>query len=568
MNLETQSSPNTLHPAVIKLIQKRWGTNFLEYLSWDLKQLPDITQMLDLELAAKRIIKAIESKETIGIYGDYDVDGTTSCALLAQFFSLIGVKVELIQPSRFIEGYGLHVSSIVDAKEKGIKVLITVDCGITSNEAADYALLENLDLIITDHHKDASPTMPKAFAVINPNRRDETCIPDLKTLAGVGVAFALAVKIRQLLIEEGQKIPSLYPLLSYVAIGTISDMAYLSPTNLKLCRHGLKSLASTNFEGLKVFFTPEERNVPFIVSEKISFNIGPLINAKGRLDHPELALKLLLASSHQEAIELYHVLQLSNKERKFIQQEVFLEAKEQVIKNLKNEDPLIHILFAPHWHEGVVGIVAAKIVEAFSVPAIVLTSSEKEGIIKGSARTAGDLNIFDYLYQCQDLFLKFGGHQAAAGLSMNIQHLEAFKEKMDQLLKPLPYNLRSEQFLYDQEIHAQDVNAKLVRDLELLEPFGQGNEKPIFKLSKVKINSFRILKDQHVKWFFSAIDDSSQIVNGISFNYLNQWKSIHPEELFKEQKNQTLNVFGTIGINRFNGNETIQFQVIKIELGF
>jgi single-stranded-DNA-specific exonuclease len=568
MNLETEASPNTLHPAVIKLIQKRWGKFFLDFLSWDLKQLPDITQMLDLELAAKRIIKAIKANETIGIYGDYDVDGTTSCALLAQFFSLLDVKVELIQPSRFIEGYGLHVSSIVDAKEKKIKVLITVDCGITSNEAADYALLENLDLIITDHHKDASPTMPKAFAVINPNRRDETCIPDLKTLAGVGVAFALAVKIRQLLIEEGQKIPSLYPLLSYVAIGTISDMAYLSPTNLKLCRHGLKSLAQTSFEGLKVFFTPEERNVPFIVSEKISFNIGPLINAKGRLDHPELALKLLLASTHQEAIELYHILQLSNKERKFIQQEVFLEAKEQVIKNLKTENPLIHILFAPHWHEGVVGIVAAKIVEAFSIPAIVLTSSDKEGIIKGSARTAGDLNIFDYLYQCQDLFLKFGGHQAAAGLSMQVQHLEAFKEKMDQLLKPLPYNLRSETFLYDQEIHAHDVNAKLVRDLELLEPFGQGNEKPIFKLSKVKINSFRILKDQHVKWFFSALDDSSQIVNGISFNYLNQWKSIHPEELFKEQKNQTLNVFGTIGINRFNGNETIQFQVIKIELGF
>jgi single-stranded-DNA-specific exonuclease len=554
------------NPIVQDLIKKRWGHESDAYLSWELKHLPDLTSMLDLSKAAHRLIEAIDKNEPIAIYGDYDVDGTTSCALLSKFFQMIGVKVQLFQPSRFIEGYGLHVSSIEEAKAAGVKVLVTVDCGITSTDAAFAAKAAGIDLIITDHHKDAAPTMPEAFAIINPNRRDEN-EQILKNIAGVGVAFALAVKIRQLLIERGQKVESLYRLLSYVAIGTISDMAFLDPINLKLCRHGLKALAESPYEGLKVFFTPEERQVPFISSEKISFNIGPMINAKGRLDHPELALRLLLSENHNEAFELHQQLMISNRERKMIQNEVFLEAKEQVLKNLKEEDAIIHILYSPDWHEGVVGIVAAKIVETFKVPCIILTNSDQPGLIKGSARTAGDLNIFDYLFQCQDLFVKFGGHKAAAGLTMKEENLPAFREKMKALLKPLPLNLRTEQFIYDMELELKHVNATLVKDLNLLEPFGMGNDRPYFKLSNVKLSSYRIMKESHVRWQFSDLKDPKLQVGGISFNFIGQWDQPHPEDIYKGQKDQPLNVYGTVGINRFNGNEFIQFHVERIEFG-
>lgn len=557
------------HPVIKRLLEKKGltGQKLVDFLSWDLKSLPDLTQMKDLKKASERIIQALINNEKIGIYGDYDVDGTTSCALFYHFFKNLdelSTNVELIQPSRFVEGYGLHLSSIDQAVEKGIKVLITVDCGISNNEAADYALQKGIDLIITDHHKDAREEMPKAYAVVNPNRRDETN-EDLKPLAGVAVAFAVCVEIRNQLLKKNYQIPSVYPLLQFVAIGTICDLASLNHVNLKLVRHGLKQLKETEFIGLRQFFTNEELQAKQIPAEKLSFQIGPLINSKGRLDHPEMALKLLTTSRYEVARECYEHLKSCNTERKFIQSEVFNEAKTIFAKSLDDTDPLIAILYQPHWHEGVIGIVASKIVESFGVPAIIFTDADHEGIIKASARSAGELDIFKALKHCEDLFIKFGGHKAAAGLSMNKENLQPFVQKMREYLKNIPAIMRTNNDFYDLEIEASEIDPRLMRELDLLEPFGMGNSKPIFKMNNVDLESYDILQDSHVRWNFRQ---NKIKMKGISFNYLGKPLALKPTEAYslQQQKRTPISITFSLSLNRFNGNESIQLMVDKVEI--
>lgn len=569
MNTTIQETTPTLHPVVERILTKRGitGDKLSEFFSWNLRDLPDLTSLIDLNKTAQRIIKAIESKEKIGIYGDYDVDGATSCALFYEFFQMLGVDVELFQPSRFIEGYGVHPGSIDNAIAKGVKLLITVDCGITNCETADYALDKDIDLIITDHHGDIKEEMPKAYSIVNPNRRDEPADSPLKALAGVGVAFAVCLEIKNILDAAGKKTESIYPLLQFVAIGTICDLAKLNSMNIKLTRHGLKQIIDTKYAGINCFFNDEDRNAPFITSEKISFYVGPLINSKGRLDHPEKALRLLIAKNHKEAFENYSQLEISNRERKIIQKEVFDEAKLQVIKNLKTEEPLINIVYAPHWHEGVIGIVASKLVETFEVPAIVFSDAEEKGIIKASCRSAGDLNLFDALQSCSDLFKKFGGHKAAAGLSMSKENLEAFKTKINDYLLPIPAIQRTVQDHYDIEISFNDINRQLVKELESMEPFGMGNTKPVFRIKDCRIDSFKILKDLHVKWTFVHRENPKMKIGGISFNFIGKWNSPLPEEIFAAQNSEGLTVQFQIGINRFRGNEIIQLMVDKVFIG-
>jgi single-stranded-DNA-specific exonuclease len=567
MQPTSQPSSCDLHPVLVRLFKKRGlsSQHVGDLLSWNLKDLPVLTEMIDLKKASERIIRAISEGESIGVYGDYDVDGTTSCALLWHFFRTIGVDIEVFQPSRFIEGYGVHNSSIDVAIERGVKILITVDCGITSVATAAYAK-GKLDLIITDHHTDGAPTLPEAFAVINPSRRDEPKDSPLKALAGVGVAFALALQIKNDLAAAGKESPSLYPLLQFLAIGTISDLARMTPLNVRLTRHGLKQIPTTQYAGIKAFFQPEDLKVPMIPSEKISFHVGPHINSKGRLDHPERALKLLIGQTLSECREHYTHLEIANRDRRMIQAEVFEEAKGDVIGSLKSEDAPINILYRPHWHEGVIGIVASKLVETFDVPAIVFTNAEEEGVIKASCRTAGELNIFELLDQCRDLFIKFGGHKAAAGLSMKKENLKVFKERMMTLLNSIPASLRTKLTTFDVEVGIEEINAGLLKDLQMLEPFGPGNEKPVFRMKNAIIQNYRIMKDAHVRWTFSGTK-SKVSFQGISFNYLGKWNESTPEELFELQGKSGLTIQFTLGLNRFNGNETIQLMVDKVVAG-
>jgi single-stranded-DNA-specific exonuclease len=412
--------------------------------------------------------------------------------------------------------------------------------------------------------------MPKAYAIVNPNRRDEPEDSPLRPLAGVAVAFAVCLKVKQVLAEQGVETPSLYPLLQFVATGTICDLAKLTPTNMKLVRHGLKQLPSSQYPGFRQFFSQEERKAPMAFSEKLSFNIGPMINSKGRLDHPEKALNLLIADDSDDAFDCYSHLEISNNERKFIQGGVFKEAKEQVINSIDGDELTCCIVYSPEWHEGVIGIVASKLVESFKVPAIVFTNAEQEGVMKASARSAGELDLFSALKAQEDYFIKFGGHKAAAGLSLNAENYAAFKNAFTASMKEIPAIERTKQFTYDLEVKAIELNPDLAKQLEMLEPYGMGNEKPIFKASDLILDSYDLLKEVHVRWNFSFTDakGNSMRIKGISFNYVGKWDTPHPEELYQAQnhKDQPLNVYFTLGINRFKGNEYLQLMVEKIEL--
>jgi len=478
---------------------------------------------------------------------------------------MIGHEVELFQPSRFIEGYGIHPSSIDDALQKEVDVLISVDCGITNSETANYANTRKIDLIITDHHSDILDELPNAFAVINPNRRDEPKDSPRKALAGVGVAFALALSIKNELELQGEIIPSIYTLLKYVAIGTIADLAPLNNMNRRLVSHGLKQIPKTKYEGIKAFLKEGELSLESIPSEKIGFGIGPYVNSKGRLDHPDLALRQLISTTKEDALEKFVALEKCNDERKEIQKEVFEEAKIQILDSLP-ENNAVNIVYSPNWHEGVIGIVASKLVDAFKKPTIVFTDSKEDGIIKASARSAGDLNLFHYLKKCSDLCTKFGGHKSAAGMSMKKINLKKFKNKMNELVGELPEEERTIQAVYDLEIDINEIDVNLVKQLNHLEPFGMGNSKPIFKLKDVTLVDYLILKDVHVKWKFQGNNLDSKRVEGISFNHLNSYGTLSPDDIWDEQNDDSkkLSVYFELSINYFRGNENVQLMVKDI----
>ena len=556
-----------VHPVVAKILERRkiLPQDWHDYFSWDLKSLPDMTDLIDLDKASRRIILAIDAGEKIGIYGDYDVDGTTSCALFGHFFRMLGVEVELFQPSRFVEGYGVHPESIEAAINKGVKVLITVDCGISNVETAEYAKERDIDLIITDHHKDAAPHLPNAYAVVNPNRRDEPEGNPLTVLAGVTVAFCVCLKVKMILEKEfDRSMPSLYPLLQFVGIGTICDLAKLTPVNLKLTRHGLKQIPDSQYPGILSFFTNDELSRGSVPSESISFGVGPIINSKGRLDHPERALKLLMAKNSQEALgEILHLKEI-NLERKRIQNEVFHLAKKEAIKQVAKKTKIL-LTYSPEFHEGVIGIVASKLVETFKLPAIVLTDSEVKGIIKGSARTAGNLNLFELLNNNRDLFIKFGGHKAAAGLSMPKEKLHKLRDQLNKELSDIPEIVRTTQDSFDCEISFCDITPDLIAELDKMEPFGMGNAKPLFRMRDAKLVNFQILKDTHVKWTFQSADQRSiQKLSGISFFYLDGHDFQRPSEIFQNQQ-FGIDVYFELGINYFRGNKTIQLMVKRIK---
>ena len=563
-----ESNFNSLHPVLHRLFEKRGlsASGVEEFFSWDLKPVCEQFDSLeDLQKAAQRILKALDEGETIGIYGDYDADGTSACALWHHFFGLLGYsRFHLIQPHRLVEGYGLHVESIDDARKKGIQLLVTVDCGISNHAAAEHARELGLDLIITDHHREGADGLPPAYAVVNPNRKEVAEDSPLRALAGVGVALALCTRVRELILQRGESLPSLAPLLPFVAIGTVCDMVPLNFINQRLVRHGLKQLKTTSYPGLAALFSRETRKLDFIPSEKLSFEVGPLINSKGRLDHPERALKLLVSDDSDAAFEHYQHLLGCNRERKEIQAQVFEEARGQV-ETREGPRPL-SLAIGTDWHEGVVGIVASKLVERFGVPAIVFTRTGP-ATYKASARTAGTLSIFDCLSECRHLFEKFGGHHAAAGLSIKEANLEAFCHKLEQIVGNIPEGERTRTEKVDLEIAPSDIGPKLVRQLEYLEPFGSGNPRPRFKMQGFHIESFKILKDVHVRWNLLLSGPTPLRCQGISFHYLNHPDKIHPRTILEAQENgQSPSATFTLGMNRYRGNEYIQLQIGRMEI--
>ncbi len=491
------------------------------FLEPQLKDLPDPSLMLDMEKASKIVGDCIRKSGSVLIWGDYDVDGTTATALLLLFLKNLGCKVEYHIPNRLTEGYGLqekHLEKLSKTLKTQPDVLVTVDNGISAHEAVKKAKSLGYQVVITDHHT-APQTRVEADAVLNP--RQEECNFPGQNLAGVGVAFYLAIGVRQYLQQNGyfdnseHSVPNLKQLLDLVAIGTVADMVELDSTNRILVRAGMEILAQQTNQGITELCNQSNLDLSMICSENISFQLAPKINAAGRLGCAEKAVALLTTNSNSQAVELTSVLFSNNETRKTITLENFSKAQHELTQ--ANKVCKYSTIVAGEYHIGVAGIVASNLVEEFEKPTLVLCE-QKGGILKGSARSIKGVNLYDALADCETVLLGYGGHAMAAGMRLHKDDLIEFRELFDKAVfkqhKGIPKIIKR---ATEADIKIEQLfTVPILKQLPLLEPHGVGNPQPIFRDLSVRFaEASPVGKDKsHLRL---SITLGTTVIKGIGF---------------------------------------------------
>ncbi len=485
------------------------------------ENLTDPFLMPDMEKAVSRIKNAIETGEKVLIYGDYDVDGVTASTVMETALTLAGIKnPEIMLPDRFVDGYGMSPRLIDRAKEIGTTLVITVDCGSRNHQIIEELNTLKIDTIVTDHHE-CEATLPEAVAVINPKRQDFTGPTKLRDLAGVGVAF----KVAEALVKTGLITPGQEKwLLDLVLLGTICDSMPLTGENRILSYFGIKVLEKTSRKGLRELM--RTAGVKSINSESIGFQIGPRLNAAGRLDTAEIALNLLRTTSVTEAATLANKLEELNKTRRTEQR----AATEEIIKRGDKDDPVI--IETGNWHEGILGIVAGRLVETKHKPAFVLAETET-GVFKGSGRSFGDFNLAEALEFAKDTIVNGGGHAAAAGVRVKEEDLWAFREKVNEYYRSLHLVDQEKYLKQTADLATSDIgdfSLDFLADLKELEPFGPGNEEPIFEINNPEILTVRPMgdKNQHLRIDVKGRD--GKIIKLVAFFAPERWFALSSED--------------------------------------
>ncbi|MBR3152076.1 MAG: single-stranded-DNA-specific exonuclease RecJ [Clostridia bacterium] len=499
--------------------------------------------MPDMEKAIDRIEKAINSQEKVIIYGDYDVDGITSITVLKKFLKDCGLEVDYYIPNRLDEGYGLNKNAIDKIKEKGYSLIITVDCGISGIDEIDYASSLGIETIVTDHHEPME-VLPNAVAVIDAKRKDNV-YPN-KNLAGVGVVFKVAqgLATRRNIDEK-----EFLKYLDIVSVGTISDIVPLIDENRVIAKLGLKLLQVTKNPGL--FALLKASGYKEINSNTVSFGIAPRINACGRMGFEKEAVELFLTDNIVEANRITENLNKYNRERQEIEKNIYNEAIDKIeSSDIKNKDTII--LAEENWHHGVIGIVSSKITDLYFKPSILLCL--ENGIGKGSGRSVPGFDLHEALSSLSEYLEKFGGHEMAIGLTMKEDNIEEFKKKFDEYAASKNVDKIIPVLSIDKQIGLKDISVETVRELDLLEPFGEANKPPVFVYKNLKIDSIRALSDgKHLKL---VLRDGNTYINAIGFNM---------GELTKEYLiGDKVDVAGNLGINSYNGRETVQVNIRDI----
>ncbi|MBR5647790.1 single-stranded-DNA-specific exonuclease RecJ [Candidatus Saccharibacteria bacterium] len=519
------------------------------FLNPKYEDLTDPYLLKDMEKAVKRIKKAIKNNENVLIYGDYDVDGVTSSTVMEEALTLAGMNPENISimlPDRFADGYGMSPKLIERAKEKGVKLVITVDCGSRNHAIVDELNLLKIDTIITDHHE-CEDTLPEAIAVINPKRKDTSAPESLKNLAGVGVAFKVASALKeQKLIPDGQE----KWLLDLVLLGTICDSMPLTEENRILGYYGIKVLQKTRRKGLVEL--SKIARVKTINSESIGFQLGPRLNAAGRLETADIALNLLRAKSSPEAAQLAAKLEDLNSKRRTEQ----LAATKEIDGHGVSDDPVI--VEVGKWHEGILGIVAGRLVETYKKPAFVLTEIENN-TLKGSGRSFGDFSLADALANLKDTIIGGGGHAGAAGVRLEQGKLYEFREKINAYYNSLKLGDQSKYLQKSYDIATdslEDFNTELIEDLKSMEPFGAGNEEPIFCITRPTItNVSRMGADQnHLR--LDIADKNGNRLKLIAFFAPEKWLNLDPEGEY--------NILIRLTENEFQSVRSVEGRIIDI----
>lgn len=503
-------------------------------------------ELKDAQKAAERIKAALEHKEKIVIYGDYDVDGITSTAILYQFLLEQGADIDFYIPNRSDEGYGINMLALQKIKKSGAKLLITVDCGITAVGEVEFAKALGLDVIITDHHT-CKDELPKAYALINP--KQPGCTYPFKDLAGCGVAFKLVLALALTLGYSAREYFDKY--ISIVAIGTVADLVSLTDENRVFVSSGLMHLQNTQSKGLKALFKIAGIEDKPLSAGMISFTVAPRINAAGRVGSAQLAVELLVTNSEKRAEQIAQILEEENRERQRTEAQILSEALD-IISNMKNADERkVFVLAKEDWHHGVIGIVASRIVDRFYKPTILI--SLKDNLGKGSGRSVKGFNLFDALTHCSDLLLKYGGHELAAGLGLNYDDIEAFDKKINAYAQDILGEEKLTPCIHiDTQLQAGDLSLAAAKAISVLEPFGMGNPQPVFSIDAVTLISARTLSDgKHCKLTASK--------NGKQFDFLGFGMGEMAQRFNVGCK---LDIAFTMGINIYRGTENLQL-VIK-----
>jgi single-stranded-DNA-specific exonuclease len=520
-----------------------------------LTDLHDPFLMKDMDKAVDRIERAFQTKEKILVYGDYDVDGTTSVALMYSFLTkmfaqLVGSEakklIDYYIPDRYTEGYGISFQGIDYAREHDFSLIIALDCGIKSIDKIEYANKHNIDFIICDHHRPGNE-LPKAMAILDPKRAD--CNYPYDELCGCGVGFKLA----QAFVQKNElPFSELTEYLDLAAISIAADLVPITGENRTLCYFGLEQLNKNPRKGIKAILDLAEIKREITINELV-FTVGPRINAAGRIESGRNAVALLVSDTHEHAKSSGITINVNNQERRSLDQSI----TQQALTMIAESEQLLHrkstVLYHPEWHKGVIGIVASRLIDKYYRPTIILT--ESNGKATGSARSIKDFDVYDAIEACADLLEQFGGHKYAAGLTLKLENIEAFQKRFEEVVCS---TIQEHQLIPEIEIDAaielKDITPKFFRILKQFSPFGPGNMSPVFVTNKITDKGFvRIVGNNHLKLDLHQIEHSSDTFSSIAFGQAGHFDDILQKKSFS--------ACYTIEENNYNGAISLQLNV-------
>ena len=544
------SNDLSVNPILASLLVQRNIDTFKkakEFFRPSLEDLHDPFLLKDMDRAVSRIEKAIIDNENILIYGDYDVDGTTSVSLVSSYLKTITNHIATYIPDRYDEGYGISYQGIDFASDNNFSLIIALDCGIKAIEKVSYAKKKNVDFIICDHHKPGDE-IPKAFAVLNPKRID--CAYPYKELCGCGVGFKL---VQALASRRGQTIEDIQQYLDLVAAAIAADIVPITGENRILTYYGLEVINSNPRNGIKAII--HQINKKKLTITDVVFIIAPRINAAGRIKHGNYAVELLTEMNYEAALDFAASIEKFNLERKELDKKITYEALQQ-IESANEKEKFSTVVYSENWHKGVIGIVASRLIESFYRPTLVFTKSGNK--LAASARSVKGFDVYEALNECSEFIEQFGGHKYAAGLTLDPKNYSAFKNKFEEVVKAtIDKKLLIPEITIDLELELSEITPKFFRILQQMGPFGPQNMKPVFKTTSVRDNGYgkTVGADKsHLK--LSIIDGADKkTYNAIGFGLGNKIKSIKGD----------FDIAYSLDENEWKGNTSIQLLLKDIK---
>ena len=539
-----------IHPILCELLVQRGITDFedaKQFFRPNLDHLHDPWLMKDMRKAVDRISHAIKENQKILVFGDYDVDGTTSVATLYQFLTQLSPNIDYYIPHRYKEGYGISKIGIDFAKENGFDLIISVDCGIKSTELITYAKELGMDFIICDHHL-PDEVLPPAVAILNAKQVD--CNYPYKELCGCGVVFKLITALAQV---HHMPAASYLQYLDLVATAIAADIVPITDENRTLAFFGVQKVNDNPSPGLKALMELAKQTGPMRITNLV-FAVAPRINAAGRMDDAKKAVQLFIEQDHEKALAFGSILQQDNLDRREADTTITEEALAQI-----EADPLHHtkkssVVFQAHWHKGVVGIVASRLIEKHYKPTIVLTQSGE--VIAGSARSVNGFNLYEALHACRKHLIGYGGHFAAAGMTMSIDALEGFKIAFEEAVASrITEDQLTPEITINATLSLDDISLQFYNIIAQMEPFGPDNMRPIFIAKNVYDTGYtKLAKEQHISF---NVTQGKTNVRGIGYNM--------PEHLKIIKSGKPFDLVFQLQLNEWQGNQSVQMQVIDVK---